>query len=720
MLPSRRIRADLALGLWLSLGLVWLAGCGGGDDNPAGPQSGWQTIATETIAPAGGQIGGEEISVSFPPGALRTAAVLTLSAVAATEHPLLDPRIETVGRVYRLRGLPAFADSLTLRLSVAPSLLPAGDSCLVYVEEEAFVSVDPGNGVRGRPLASSVVDRAAGVITATLPGDRSYAGDAVAAPQVEATGDLIITLTTFRGFQATTQGSRFVVCFDSRGVPSAWIAALLDALEDAQQHLEGLGFVFGNSPGDQIEVQVLDLPGGRNGEFVQSKWGIDASYLVIDPAISGPLLRATAAHELFHLVQMGYGASGHALGYDYLWISEASSVWFEPIFLGDDAWVPNVQEDNRNFVLQALETDDPDHGYGASRFLTHITEAYGDTTLVKLYRHIARQTQGSRSGAGAVAAALAEHDATVAETFTQFAQHYLTVATGHAGWGVPDAAAGLLTPDDTELDFTLSLPALAAWHANVRPDWGGADPPAGTLVVTLQGTPSPFVEGFIYTAPIGSGPWTLRGSIDAESHTFTLADYGRGQRLWTKVVLVNQRATYPYNQTESVAVDLVFMPADEFTFDQGFFSMRYHALTLDGSDRPRQGLLGGPHRGTLAGDTFTASWDSTNTAGDVQFSGELVLTVNATRTEITSWSWWYRWGFPALDVWHYYTATGGVIPQTYEGADYRQFSLLGAAMCASTTHIYWDVKEGGEVTEGLRSWSCNAESYLDFYLSTAD
>ncbi|MDF1553918.1 MAG: hypothetical protein P1P84_12690 [Deferrisomatales bacterium] len=305
---------------------------------------------------------------------------------------------------------------------------------------------------------------------------------------------------------------------DGDGVPS-WVEVLGQALEDAYSIQTGLGFPepYGvDSCGiDPLGGCYVDAYVGNTGLVVDGQnvaigssfyafTEIDTEYRVAYfvfnfQVIETPgVLRATAAHELFHAVQrtMGYpwDAEGPWDGEAYIsaarwdteaWLLEASATWLEEVTFPEvDDYIAYVN----GFLAQphvALNSLDGLHEYGAAVFAGYIWRLYGGAHLLRaVYENAyglevepALRAALSDRGAGALEDVLAGFWARAAEPSTVF--------WPDADQFVPAAPLATVT----------SVPATVYPTSRTRPGRFGAN------VIRLAADTLPAAVGMEWTDP---------------------------------------------------------------------------------------------------------------------------------------------------------------------------------------------------------------------------
>ncbi len=554
---SSAIRHLLVLSNLLFISLF--IGCGGSDD-PAAPQEPtWSTVMEETIGVGGGAVTGADFNLIIPAGAFTTEATVVVSASSPGDHPLLDSRLVSTTTVYRFSGLPEFTEPLTVELAFDPAVLKDDDPLIVYFEEDVFLDDEPNPVPCGWPLQDTVVDPTAGVIRATIP-PHVYADQID--PQQKTSNDIKFIATQARSNLHYTSNEDFTVSWMESAVDQEWVDGLLADLARAKAQLEAMGYKLNRY--SSITVEAIPIP-GSDGNFIQSKFGIEFSLLQIDPSLQGDERLASAGHELFHLFQQGYGICGHYFGYCHNWLSEACSIWFEPILLANPSYVADIQNVNANFISKGLETNTADVGYGAGAFLTWLTDKYGQDLVLEINRKASENPDIPGAGVHAVNEAMLDRGSYLNFEFREFARDFAIGATGHSGWPMPPGDVGVLKKTLTKKDFrfqTMDLsahPILAAIDLNT---WPTNPSPPHFLVIDVPGGTPPYVEAFVYKSSTVTGSWGAAGVAEA-GNSVTIPGFGTGAQNKVKVVLINSNGDVPCTDETGATVTMRLASCEE-------------------------------------------------------------------------------------------------------------------------------------------------------------
>jgi len=288
-------------------------------------------------------------------------------------------------------------------------------------------------------------------------------------------------------------------------------------------------------------------------------WQAYYSYMKIKPGFNDNQYKVFIGHELFHIIQWINDAySSVSTNYQYLWLREASSTWFE-LKVTDEGkdFISEKARTNSTFIYAPLEKEDEDHGYGASSFLTYLTEQseYGEELLFNIYQKI-KNGEDNDIGTGALQSALGG-SGKLSEHFRDFAFKFITKTTGHTNWPEPIPPGGEIAiyPDAPPHISSTSLSALSAWNVKLKLPSGSIPSETYKLVATMEGG-NTFITGAVYTRDAISSTWELACEFTPGGTCEITQFFGNGKRLSANVILVNRQAEYPYDQTVSVTLNL--------------------------------------------------------------------------------------------------------------------------------------------------------------------
>jgi hypothetical protein len=438
----------------------------------------------KNIGPGGGTLEADDLTITIPPGTFSEEA--TIAVKTKDPYPIQYENLSPLGSFYQLEHFPQLQGPITIEISFDPDAIAPEDSVYIYQEQLSFIT---GVGVAqsGHPRLDTEVDKTNGTATIQIvphetntatvstknlreplwPQDSDHSYDDVI---IRGGRSIVIGGTAGKNFPEVKDEFFHIIDY-TRSEGS--LDDILGFFIEAKKELESLGFKFEEwiKPLEVFIKNNLDSGGEAFSEETHppSRPWLWHPRIHVLPGLSKDKLKIAAGHELFHIFQLFYGAYGNDyLGfvtpYEYTWIREASSVWFEKKVSGKgEEFYSERAEANSDFIFSPLETEKRHHGYGASSFLTYLTEQseYGDKFIYNIYDKIENEKDNSTS-TGALEAALGGSD-TLSAKFSDFAFKFISKTTGYANWPQP------LRPDD-EIDMgadqqqskQLNLSALSA------------------------------------------------------------------------------------------------------------------------------------------------------------------------------------------------------------------------------------------------------------------
>ncbi len=181
--------------------------------------------------------------------------------------------------------------------------------------------------------------------------------------------------------------------------------SLEDHLQGAYDYIQNeLGFSYSKRTKWPVEVNYYKFKGpvlylwGESkdafGYYVASKLGDDYGVININSALvfSESTVKATAAHEFFHLVQSLYDPRGKfvkaTMSSPWLWVEEAASTWVEGMVL--PGVTPSIRHDYLLTPFLGMNNtvfNGPGpHGYGMSGLIKYMVDKYGTNTILELFQ----------------------------------------------------------------------------------------------------------------------------------------------------------------------------------------------------------------------------------------------------------------------------------------------------------------------------------------------
>ncbi len=273
-----------------------------------------------------------------------------------------------------------------------------------------------------------------------LPADERREAKALLARPTDATHNPIQDLINYGGITpSTTCGTRFCVHWTESGkhrADPAWVTTTLDVLDQVwTSEIDNLGYrrptsdgTVGNPPGNTtgglVDVYLGELV--DDGYYGYANWDPSSSkagYLVLDNDFVGlrvtPLkaLKATAAHEFFHIVQFAYRRKVDP------WLMESTAAWIEEVVFTE-------ANDNRQYLrysslrLPRQVLDEPSIAvYGNWIFFEYLSKKYGNAVVRDIWQRSAKAQNHSTK---AINKALKARGSNLADTFADFSAANLT------------------------------------------------------------------------------------------------------------------------------------------------------------------------------------------------------------------------------------------------------------------------------------------------------
>ena len=403
------------------------------------------------IGPAGGTLRAGAASVTVVSGTFDASVQMTL----ATSRTAPDFLGRPASRIYDL-GIETGRMDKDLAVALSGFGGPDRD-VVVAVAERADYDADRATA-RPAMVAGQV---RSGVLRFTLPATETQAASNARNLVRNATAPDTPTRTGFTfwavsGFN-TMESTHFRLYYPASIQADADMAQIiLNDAEDAYTRLHDMGFLT-TGLSLPLVITVEAGMGTRDGEAGIPLSGKAGQYLNLNVNLCAPThadkLRATIGHEFFHIVQNLYDPRSalrirHPRAHPYfLWLSEASSVWFESVVLDSSTYVADVFTSNIDMYRQGPETF-VDHaeaqsiGYYASGFLRHLTDARGSNTLVyDIWKEVRDEGRGTSDYSDLTAVVRAVGSAvTTGAQWTDFVQRLLSKTSGHGGWPEPSAS----------------------------------------------------------------------------------------------------------------------------------------------------------------------------------------------------------------------------------------------------------------------------------------
>jgi hypothetical protein len=626
----------------------------------------------ETIGPGGGTLEAEDLTITIPRGAFAEETTITIKTIDA--YPIQYETMDALGSFYQLEHFPQIQEPITIEIAFDPSVISTEDSVYIYQEQTSFITGGVGEVQSGHPRLDTEVDRINGTATIQIvPYETSSTTLRInnAAKSSGQQGSYLAdgqdTLLTFGAGVLSPSPlqleDNYFRLTDLTGRDDAELLNnILTLLNNAKDKLESLEFSLDKGKYLPMTVNITNNLNSQGYDVPAEAtlpsypfWQAYYSLISIKPGFNEDQYRVFTGHELFHIIQwLNDAYSNQTRDYQYKWLNEASSTWFETKLSPDGKnYFSAKARTNSTFVYAPLETDDEDHGYGASSFLTYLIDQSSsqEGLMLTIYQKI-KNGEDKRKATGALQAALGGSEE-LSELFREFAFKFISKTTEYTNWPEPDPPPGgefTIYPDAPSHISTLNPSALSAWNLKVNLPRGSIPPESYKLVVSLDGGNS-FISGAVYTHDAASDIWQLACEFTPDGTCEITQFYGNGKRLSANVILVNHQAEHPYDQDVPVSLTLEIKEEvksivgiwDVTKYDhlcQGFWSQKGElhifsngTYTIDLEELKERGIA-----------DFAGTWElkqephiTDNPRAYFYSNGELIFigTVNDTYTEIS-------------------------------------------------------------------------------------
>jgi hypothetical protein len=281
--------------------------------------------------------------------------------------------------------------------------------------------------------------------------------------------------------------------------------------------------------------------------------------------VGSDLPKATAGHELMHVAQYlcdrRNRLSSSLSGGGWVWMDDACATWFEKKMVTAPSYIPSTVDTNIAFVQEPLATDNNQHGYGASMFITYMAQKQGDTVV----GDISKLKWDNYQPIDAVKSA---SSSPIAVDWQLFLESYMKLAVYGAGtspssgqvmslqsggyvfdygsesWGTTLTWAG--APDLSARVYRLQFASFTFWSATDE------------LIITFSGNDPDLapVDAAYIVGSYANSTWKFCGASTA--HTFAVKDLkavsDAGGAVY--VMVVNGSANSPYTSGRAEPLNL--------------------------------------------------------------------------------------------------------------------------------------------------------------------
>lgn len=510
-----------------------------------------------TIGASGGALSLGPGKVTFPAGAFDAATAVTLRQTTPDATYGLTPS----GKAYTLD----MADAC-LRQPASLQLQAGGPDRQVAVALAETVEYAADSQSANLPEIQ-VGTVSGGRLTLTLPASEECpAASAGRDASTPVATKRAITFWAISGFRAETSAHFYLVYpIGILGESEDYPQQVLDAAEEAYTKLCALGFDFASRFSWPFRINIITGMGERDGETDLPLSGKRYQSVNINAALcvpdKGTTLKTTVGHEFFHAVQNLYdprpaiAIRNTLFAAHFLWLSEASSVWFESAMLDNPAYVSSVFLNNADMAPRGLETgasrpEMQNIGYWASGFLRFLRLDRGsDAFIFDLWTSVRKQLPGT-SGYSDLRALIdtVGGGATLGSKWTTFANRFQSKTTGYSGWPMPPSDRAWYNASQASADIPTDLTPFST--RKLLFIFNTALASTNYAISTLSSSVN--LNHALYKATDNAGPFTFLGNLRfgyPQSFTPALGDV-------YLVSITNTDTNAPYTAAEQTVVHI--------------------------------------------------------------------------------------------------------------------------------------------------------------------
>lgn len=337
---------------------------------------------------------------------------------------------------------------------------------------------------------------------------------------------------------------------------------ILNYAESAYNKLSNLGFKFDTAITWPMALNVNFGMDERNGETAIPLSGKASQYICLNANICATdklnLLKVTIGHEFFHAVQHTYDPRAalrirHTWTRPvFLWLAEASSVWFESRMLESSTYVPdvfvnNIDRKNAGLEIATDRSTLQDNGYWASGFLRYLTTKKSDFLLASIWDEV--RAEGTMLSDYSDLTALIRADGGTLDAaidWQKYLSQTMSGTTGYAGWPLPATNQTWMTSDFPTMQFTTSLSPFSGEKWLI----GFNNSPLTEKFWIRASAVDPDITYDIYRSRKAEGPFTPTATLNQDRRQ----DFTVSQGDVFLITAVNANTSAPYQTPETASV----------------------------------------------------------------------------------------------------------------------------------------------------------------------
>ncbi len=692
------------------LGMLLLTGCSGSDSTTP---SETPPLATATIGADGGNLTTDNASIEFPANALTDDTEVQLYA----EDDLIGD--QGITDSIRIGGLPTQVfGHIAIRLRYTGEL--DGDSYILIGRPY----VDPLTELEQIQYTYLAAADSSGFLYAELTAEKLDLAKRAADPVT----DLIFFAVGITG-QLTRYSPEpgppdpgpwhFRITYDKNVV--SHMDQLVSVLEEVYAIYLDLGFDFtwSEHPFENVEVQVLDEDYSSLTSFhVHTTRRLDTDFKLVDyqlkifePALvtmSRDSMLMDIGREFYYPVSIAQTHNSQNFRHFF---TVACRSWMEQKFTTEPDHVPHEYAGSEAYFLKGLDYSfgidyeaSSNYWNSAPVLIKYFCDTYGEAILPAI---LLEQRDHDVDVIDAIASVIPDPTAVwwpalvnqlvQGELYAVDVDNFLADLSGTATY---------TTAADTLSTFTENYNDWSAKIFRINLENDSFDESAVLRLNTVSELEDQFTEILLYGLDDGELTYYTRGDNIILTDIAALQEDG----IDVIAIVVCANAIPPYEATTGITLEV--RATAQLAYD--LITVRlYYEAQFEGEADPRthQGLHLFGASGTLAGNTFTAQWDSTSSG--VRKHGSASCTIDWDTPAVTSWTWENTWDYLDSDAYNYYTASGGSLPLYGQYDSYVRFSESGENVCDNLSNVSVEQHNGDEFTSQLESFTCNSQSSLE-------
>jgi hypothetical protein len=338
-------------------------------------------IITEgTIGPEGGILDGGDVTVEVEEDGFSADTPLSIATSPAGRYE------DQASDGFYIDGVPdTFNQPITISLKMNEPPGPDGEPVLAMEEGDVMVYGSPAAPGREARYFQGTYDD--GWFTATIPATENDLGTSSLRGVSEILDHRIYVTVINRRHYMMSNGGRFLVYYPAGD--EALAGTVCDTLDNAYAQIETtVGMSWARRTTWPLEVTIRIMSGDAfDGEMVTSRfWGVNGATITINSTnmTNDDIAKATAGHELMHVAQYLYDKRNRVAsswsGGGWIWMDDATATWFEKR-MTSSSFIPSTVAANVGFLQAPLATDNNEHGYGASMFMTYMAQKQGNSVI---------------------------------------------------------------------------------------------------------------------------------------------------------------------------------------------------------------------------------------------------------------------------------------------------------------------------------------------------